>query len=119
MLIALLLSFRLFEARSPVCVASFVFRFRGAARLVFDDGSRAHVKQSGSAWRFDLVELSGARRRDSELRQVVICDPSFVFRFRGVTRLVFEAAHVHVKQSRSAWRFHLVAWWGVLDVVLA
>jgi hypothetical protein len=22
-----------------------------------------HVKQSGSAWRFDLVELSGARRR--------------------------------------------------------
>ena len=49
-----------------------------------------HVKQSGSAWRFDLVELSGATRRDLELRQVVICDPSFVFRFRGVARLVFD-----------------------------
>jgi hypothetical protein len=29
-------------------------------------------------------QLSGARRRDSELRQVVICDPSFVCRFRRV-----------------------------------
>jgi hypothetical protein len=35
-------------------------------------------------------ELSGARRRDSELRQVVICDPSFVFRIGGMARLVFD-----------------------------
>jgi hypothetical protein len=80
MFIVLLLSFRLFEARSPVWVAC-----TSRSTLRSSCAVRARRLASGrSTPRENLwgVQGCGARRQDSELRWVAICYPIFVPSYR-------------------------------------
>jgi hypothetical protein len=105
------------KARSSVCGGGGggVLFERADPEYGHDKGAGLHGRRSNPRENLAGFELSGARRRDSELRQVVICDPSFVFRIGGMARLVFDGdSRARVRQSGSAWSFDLVAWWVML-----